>query len=809
MNQGKGNGESNMKLAQRTHIDQQVPQAQMFNPLPSKVVTNLQTSDSNNCIAVDQTSSQQILHRNQGKGNGESNMKFKVTEDESNTLSNDSKNSFAVREDLEINVHEDKYNILDKDSKNSFAVRIENAMEKAPNSSIQDRHSTVTNLPHDSHQKFIPLIDSSATTNNIHDIILLQEHWLFNYEKEHLKQHHTDFLTFSRHVDDDEPMSPIGRPRGYGGIAILYRKSMSSMFSQLPDGNNRVQAIEIATTGNPTCLINVYLPSRGTDSGHDAYRAALDTLKEIILKHYKDPQDELFKQFCKENGLELPAKYPTDHTYFQGTSRSQIDYILIKVNENNMRLKELIQVKILREGHNTSDHYPVSADLCIELSASQKQQKEVVRTKINWEKVNKDNYALKVQEVLKDRKYLNIRTPYGIDQATNQLLTGLNNALDTCYPRRKSKFNRRKKISWSPKLANAVSKSKKAFFLWKKAGSPPSKDNIYTIHRLDSKRLVRSIQRQQSADKRNQLHEEIMNASDRDNELFFRLIKTQRSSSSQFTHTLQTPDKEASTPDDINELFKEHFANLAKTKENPFFDKEHDNLVKLDAETIVKLCENDDITVQPVTSSEISKLISQLKKRKSGDVDGLTSEHLIYGGIALIDYLTTLINNIFYTKHDASTQLRIIESCTKNDRVKINSKKTEILLINKKSKELNLELFNEKISEKQTIKHLGIERQDRNTPNVVNRISTARATMYSLMGAGLHGINGVNPLISYKLWRTFVIPRMLRGNDIIVTNHVIFFEHFLAERETNQHLVRQKQKHRDIFGNTNGFYFLN
>ncbi|CAG2193095.1 unnamed protein product [Mytilus edulis] len=166
MNQGKGNGESNMKLAQRTHIDQQVPQAQMFNPLPSKVVTNLQTSDSNNCIAVDQTSSQQILYRNQGKGNGESNMKFKVTEDESNTLSNDSKNSFAVREDLKINVHEDKYNTLDKDSKNSFAVRIENAMEKAPNSSIQDRHSTVSNLPHDSHQKFIPLIDSSATTNS-------------------------------------------------------------------------------------------------------------------------------------------------------------------------------------------------------------------------------------------------------------------------------------------------------------------------------------------------------------------------------------------------------------------------------------------------------------------------------------------------------------------------------------------------------------------------------------------------------------------------------------------------------------------
>ncbi|VDI68665.1 Hypothetical predicted protein [Mytilus galloprovincialis] len=155
-----------MKLAQRPNINQQVQQAQMFNPQPSELATQIPISDSNNCIAVDQTSSQQFLvnqsYRNQG--NGESNMKFKVTEDVSNTLSNDSKNSFAVREDLKIKVHEDKYNTLNRDSENSFAVRIENVMEKVPNSSIQDHHSTVSNLPHDSHQniKFI----SSATTNS-------------------------------------------------------------------------------------------------------------------------------------------------------------------------------------------------------------------------------------------------------------------------------------------------------------------------------------------------------------------------------------------------------------------------------------------------------------------------------------------------------------------------------------------------------------------------------------------------------------------------------------------------------------------
>lgn len=56
------------------------------------------------------------------------------------------------------------------------------------------------------------------------DILLLQEHWLFNFEQEILKQSHTDVSVFTRHVDDFDPISPISRPRRYGGIAFVYKK---------------------------------------------------------------------------------------------------------------------------------------------------------------------------------------------------------------------------------------------------------------------------------------------------------------------------------------------------------------------------------------------------------------------------------------------------------------------------------------------------------------------------------------------------------------------------------------------------------
>lgn len=110
-------------------------------------------------------------------------------------------------------------------------------------------------------------------------------------------------------------------------------------------------------------------------------------------------------------------------------------------------------------------------------------------------------------------------------------------------------------------------------------------------------------------------------------------------------------------------------------------------------------------------------------------------------------------------EHDAFSQLRIIEHCNSNDRDKINSKKIEILQVNKKNKELNLKLFDENIIENQNIKHLGLECQKHNRTNIESRTSTAKATMYSLMGTGLHEINGINPLIS----------RMLYGIEILNT----------------------------------------
>ena len=65
--------------------------------------------------------------------------------------------------------------------------------------------------------------------------------------------------------------------------------------------------------------------------------------------------------------------------------------------------------------------------------------------------------------------------------------------------------------------------------------------------------------------------------------------------------------------------------------------------------------------------------------------------------------------------------------------------------------------------------HLGLVRSDKNDcgVNITERISLARRTGYSLMKSGFHGSNGLNPQVSYRMYQTYVMPRMLFSLEVL------------------------------------------
>ena len=62
-------------------------------------------------------------------------------------------------------------------------------------------------------------------------------------------------------------------------------------------------------------------------------------------------------------------------------------------------------------------------------------------------------------------------------------------------------------------------------------------------------------------------------------------------------------------------------------------------------------------------------------------------------------------------------------------------------------------LNDEKVQVVDSGKHLGVERniQSTNKDVIQERTMIGRRTTYALMGAGLHGLNGINPKITLKL----------------------------------------------------------
>ena len=75
----------------------------------------------------------------------------------------------------------------------------------------------------------------------------------------------------------------------------------------------------------------------------------------------------------------------------------------------------------------------------------------------------------------------------------------------------------------------------------------------------------------------------------------------------------------------------------------------------------------------------------------------------------------------------------------------------------------------EEIKQTTETKHLGIKRNNKNNIDIEDRIKLPRRTIYALLGPGLHARRGMSPVVAYKLWKTYVIPRALYGIEVM--NH--------------------------------------
>ena len=107
--------------------------------------------------------------------------------------------------------------------------------------------------------------------------------------------------------------------------------------------------MEIDVKPRKICLINVYLPTRGSADCDIAFQATLDEVHEIMEKFVSSHKilltgdfnaslhrqencrrDRMLKSFVEEHCISLPDNYPVQPTYMHGSTSasSQIDWIV-------------------------------------------------------------------------------------------------------------------------------------------------------------------------------------------------------------------------------------------------------------------------------------------------------------------------------------------------------------------------------------------------------------------------------------------------------------------------------------------------
>ena len=94
---------------------------------------------------------------------------------------------------------------------------------------------------------------------------------------------------------------------------------------------------------------------------------------------------------------------------------------------------------------------------------------------------------------------------------------------------------------------------------------------------------------------------------------------------------------------------------------------------------------------------------------------------------------------------------------------------TKLVTSNTSSNDCIFKLGNGVLPETSSFTHLGLEwLKGKSSPNITSRIQQARRAAYALMGAGLHGGNGLSPHVSLKILNTYIIPRLLYGLEAVI-----------------------------------------
>ena len=118
------------------------------------------------------------------------------------------------------------------------------------------------------------------------DIVCVQEHWLFTFDKSKLIDcgMENGFQCYVKCCDEFELDQFRQNKELEGGCGILWKDKLDPYIEKFSGGSERICVILIHLPKKTTCIIAAYMPTTGLKPSNDLYKKYLDEIGEIVQK---------------------------------------------------------------------------------------------------------------------------------------------------------------------------------------------------------------------------------------------------------------------------------------------------------------------------------------------------------------------------------------------------------------------------------------------------------------------------------------------------------------------------------------------
>ena len=335
-------------------------------------------------------------------------------------------------------------------------------------------------------------------------------------------------------------------------------------------------------------------------------------------------------------------------TYFSHCGRysSTLDYIFLP---NSLSAKIASAKTFGMHVDNISDHVPVQLAInytdSIASSNIVNEQSSTTKPEVHWSKFTKDevneNYTapLLTELINIDLNLLNGTGNY-VNAVTELILTNSKSLVASIY----HKKNKKKNYAGLPVDVKSARKQCKATFeRWKKNCFPTTGDlhNEYRTKRREYRQSLRTFLNQIESEKIKRL----CVASETDENLFWKLIKGQRSTSQMIAFLVDG--SFLTDRNKIREMWADHFESLGTPSDSSNFDNDFYHRVTTRVHNILKTCIEDPsgALCEPLQYEEVAHVCSRLKPGVASI--SIDYEHIRYAGPPLWKALFCLYRVFF------------------------------------------------------------------------------------------------------------------------------------------------------------------